>query len=150
MAGSAPPAHTVRARSEGAVIGAALGALAVHAGTDEFRYGGREDVDLGRWVTADDPWTRSVLPGARWATDELCGADLPCVQALRSDTLTMYRFADREDAVAAARGFAGEAHLSGWIVVRFEPGRLTAAERREFAAGLDCIGVGVAEGGLEC
>ncbi|MGY1795151.1 hypothetical protein ACI796_14330 [Geodermatophilus sp. SYSU D00525] len=134
----------------GAVVGAAVGGLAVYLGSDGFLYGGREHVDLGSWVRAENPWTESVVPGARWATDELCGADLPCIQAVRAETLTMYRFADREDAVATARAFAGEAHLSGWIVVRFEPGGLTAAERREFAATLDCVNVGVAEGGLEC
>ena len=52
--------------------------------------------------------------------------------------------------VAAARRFAGEAHLSGWIIVRSEPGALTAAERNEFAVGLDCLHVGVTEDGLEC
>ena len=90
------------------------------------------------------------MPGARWATDELCDAERPCIQAVESDTLTMYRFEDREDAVAASREFAGEAYLSGWIVVRFEPGGLTAAERRECAGYLECINGGVAEGGLEC
>ncbi len=134
----------------GAVVGAAVGALAVYVGTEDFLYGGREHIDLDAWVAADDAWTRSMVPGARRATGELCDADLRCIQAVRSDTLTMYRFADREDAVAAARGFAGEAHLSGWVVIRFEPGGLTAAQRREFAAHVDCIGVGVAEGGLEC
>ena len=44
-----------------------------------------------------------MVPNARWATDELCGTDLPCRHAVRSDALTMYRFADRDDAVAAAR-----------------------------------------------
>ena len=134
----------------GAVVGAALGALAVYVGTDDFLYGGRQHIDLDRWVGAEDAWTQSMMPGARRATDELCDADFPCIQAVQSDTLTMYRFADREDAVAAAREFAGEAYLSGWIVIRFESGGLTAAKRREFAASLDCINVGVAEGGLEC
>ena len=91
-----------------------------------------------------------MMPGARWATDQLCGSELPCIQAVEPDTLTMFRFAEREDAVAAARSRAGQAYLSGWIVVRFEPDRLTAAERSEFAASLDCVNVGVAEGGLEC
>jgi hypothetical protein len=132
------------------VVGAVIGAAVVHVGTDDFRYGGRENIDLAGWVGTEDAWTRSMMPGARWATHELCGAGLPCRQAVRSDTLTMYRFGDREDAVAAARHFAGEAYLSGWIVVRFEDGGLTAAQRREFAESLDCINVGVAEGGLEC
>ncbi len=38
-----------------------------------------------------------MIPGARWATDELCGEDLRCIEALTSDTLTMYRFAERDD-----------------------------------------------------
>lgn len=139
-----------RALVAGAVIGTAAGALALTSRADDFDYGGRAHVDLHSWVEADDSWTRSAMPGATWATDELCGAELPCSQAVRSDTLTMYRFDDREDAVAAARGYAGEAYLSGWIVVRFEPGGLTAAERSEFAGYLDCVNVGVAEGGLEC
>jgi hypothetical protein len=132
------------------VVGAAVGALAMYVGSDDFRYGGREHIDLGGWVGAEDAWTQSMMPGARWATDELCGADRPCRQAVQSDTLTMYRFAEREDAVAAARDFAGEAYLSGWIVIRFELGKLTQAERAEFAAALDCINVGVTEDGLEC
>jgi hypothetical protein len=130
----------------GAVVTAALVATAVFLAT----YDARRAIDLGRWVGAGDAWTRTMVPNARWATGELCGADLPCRQAVRADTLTMYRFADRDDAVAAARRFAGEAYLSGWIVVRFEPGALTSAERSEFAVGLDCLHVGVTEDGVEC
>ena len=130
----------------GAVVVAAVVATAVLLGTHDAR----RDIDLGSWVEARDAWTRSVMPGARWATDELCSPGLPCTQAVRSDTLTMYQFADREDAIGAARHFAGEAYLSGWIVVRFEPGGLTAAQRREFATGLDCLHVGITEDGQEC
>ena len=136
--------------SAAAVVSTAVGALAMYLGSDDFSYGGRAHLDLDTWVGAEDSWTRTAMPGAAWATDELCGTDLPCVQAVRSDTLTMYRFEDRDDAVAAARGYAGEGHLSGSIVVRFEPDGLSAAERSEFSGYLDCINVGVAEGGLEC
>ncbi|WP_336031901.1 hypothetical protein [Geodermatophilus sp. FMUSA9-8] len=132
------------------VVGAAIGAGAIYLSSDAFLYGGREHIDLESWVEPGDAWTERMMPAARWATAELCGAELPCMQAVQAETLTMYRFDDREDAVAAAREFAGEAYLSGWIVVRFEPDALTAAERREFAYSLDCINVGVAEGGLEC
>ena len=130
----------------GVVVGVALVAVVVFLATSD----GRRLIDLGAWVGAQDPWQQSMVPNARWATDELCDADLPCTQAVQSDTLTMYRFLDRDDAVAAARRFAGEAHLSGWIVVRFEPGRLTAAQRSEFAIGLDCVNVGITEDGVEC
>jgi hypothetical protein len=133
-------------RAIGAVVVAALVAAVVFLAT----YDARRDVDLGRWVGAGDAWTRTMVPDARWATDELRGADLPCRQAVRSDTLTMYRFADPDDAVAAARRFAGEAPVSGWIVVRFGPGALTRSQRSEFAAGLDCLHVGITEDGVEC
>ena len=131
-------------------VGAAVGAGAMYLGSDAFLYGGRERIDLEGWVEREDSWTDHMMPNARWATKELCRSELPCIQAVQAETLTMYRFDDREDAVAAARDFAGEAYLSGWIVVRFEPDALTPAERREFAYSLDCMNVGVAEGGLEC
>lgn len=54
------------------------------------------------------------------------------------------RWADPQDARAA------ELNLSGWIVVRFEPGALTADERTEFVTSLDCINVGTTEDGVEC
>ena len=130
----------------GVVVGVALVAVVVFLAT----FDGRRLIDLGAWVGAQDPWRQSMVPNARWATDELCDADLPCTQAVQSDTLTMYRFADRDDSVRAARYFAGESYLSGWIVVRFEPGALTAEQRREFAAGLDCLHVGITEDGVEC
>jgi hypothetical protein len=133
-----------------AVVGAAVVAGAVYVGSDEFRYGGQRDVDLGGWLDPADPWTRSVAPGARDATAELCDAGRPCTQAVRADTMTLYRFADRGDAVATARDLAGEAYLSGWVVVHFDPGGLTAAQRREVALTLDCSHVGVAEDGTEC
>lgn len=132
------------------LVGAAVGALAVYAGSDDLRYSGRQHIDLSDWVDRDDAWTRSMMPSARWATEELCGAALPCTQAVQSDALTMLRFAEQEDAVAAARDLAGEAYLSGWIVVRFEPGVLTRAERSEFAVTLDCTNVGITEDGVEC
>ena len=82
------------------------------------------------------------------------GDILPAAPLGTTDQMSPIRaavpFDDRQDAVAAALEFAGDAYLSGWIVVRFEPDALTAAERREFAYSLDCINVGVAEGGLEC
>ena len=131
-------------------VGAALGAGVMYLGSDGFLYGGRERIDLDRWARAEDAWAQNMMPGARWATEEVCDADLPCIQAVQSETLTMFRFDDREDAVAVAREFAGEAYLSGWIVVHFERDGLTAEERREFAYTLDCLNVGVAEGGLEC
>ena len=111
---------------------------------------GRKNIDLQDWVGRDDAWSRQMMPGARPATGELCGEKLPCVQAVTSQNLTMYRFASEDDAAAAARTFGADAHLSHWIVVRYEPGRLTAAQRQEFADDLDCVNVGIADDGREC
>ncbi|WP_147251429.1 hypothetical protein [Blastococcus sp. TBT05-19] len=132
------------------LIGALVGAGIVWAAGQVAGYDGRKHIDLAGWAEADDAWTREMMPGARWATDELCSDELPCDQAVTSETLTMYRFDDHADAVAAAREFAGEAYKSGWIVVRFEPGALSREERQAFVGGLDCINVGVTEDGVEC
>jgi hypothetical protein len=132
-----------------ALAGAAVGALTVYVLSDGFLYHGRKDIDLDAWVGGESAWA-SVMPGAHWATADLCGDELPCTQAVQADTLTMYRFAERDDAVVASRTFAGEAYTSGWIVVRFNPDGLTPAQRTEFVTSLDCINVGIAEGGVEC
>ncbi|MCA0144968.1 hypothetical protein [Blastococcus sp. LR1] len=132
------------------LIGALVGAGIVLAATFVTNYDGRKTIDLAAWAEVDDAWDREMMPGARWATDELCTDDLPCSQAVTSDTLTMYRFDDHADAVAIARRFAGEAYKSGWIVVRFEPGGLTADQRQSFVGVLDCINVGDTEDGLGC
>jgi len=113
-------------------------------------YDGRKDIDLGGWVGTEDSWTRSMMPGARWATDELCGSDVPCMQAVMSETLTMYRFADRDDAVAAAESFGADGYLTGWIAVRYEPGGLSPAEREDFEYGISCINTWVGEAGQDC
>jgi hypothetical protein len=67
-----------------------------------------------------------------------------------SDTVTMYRFAEQEQALATARSLAGEAYLSGWIVLHFEPGALTQSQRVEIALSVDCVNVGVTDDGVEC
>jgi hypothetical protein len=130
----------------GVVLVAGIAASAVWLMT----YDGRKDIDLGRWVGAEDPWTQAVMPGARFATDELCGAALPCLQAVTSETLTMYRFAERGDAMAAAQSFGEDGHLSGWVAVRYEPGRLTPAQRADFEYGIGCINTWVSEDGRDC
>ncbi|RBY96323.1 hypothetical protein DQ237_10765 [Blastococcus sp. TF02-8] len=132
------------------LIGALVGAGIVLAANAVLSYDGRKQIDLAGWAESRDAWDREMMPGARWATDELCTDDLPCSQAVTSDTLTMYRFADHADAVAAARRFAGEAYKSGWIVVRFEPGALDREDRQAFVGVLDCINVGITEDGVEC
>ena len=98
-----------------------------------FFYDGRQDLDLESWADGD-----FMMPGARWATDELCGSDVPCIQAVTSETLTMYRFEYRALAQAAAAYWGEDAYLTGWIVVRFEPGALSAEDRYAFEYCVGC------------
>ena len=111
---------------------------------------GRESIDLERWANPQDAWTQELMPGARWATDELCGPEFPCIQAVTSDTLTMYRFAEREFAVNAAEHFGEDGYLTGWIAVRYEPGALSAQDRYGFEYGISCINTWVGEEGQDC
>jgi hypothetical protein len=112
-------------------------------------YDGRQDIDLDSWADGDD-YSAYLMPGARWATDELCGSDVPCVQAVASETLTMYRFEYRELARAAAAYWGEDAYLTGWIVVRFEPGGLSPDDRYAFEGSVGCINTWVSEDGRDC
>jgi hypothetical protein len=114
-------------------------------------YDGRQDIDLDRWVGPQEGgYGGEMMPNARWATDELCGDDLPCIQAVTSDTLTMYRFARREHAVDAAESFGADGYLTGWIAVRYEPGALSESERYDFEYVISCINTWVGEEGQDC
>src|SRR4051812_21771318 len=118
-------------RGTGVIFGVAVVLLAAVLGWNWFHghVDGRKDIDLRRWVAAEDAWTQSLMPEARWATEEFCTDELPCSQAVTSRTLTLYRFAERDEAVAAAESFGEDGYLTGWIAVRYEPGGLTARER---------------------
>jgi hypothetical protein len=110
----------------------------------------REDIDLAGWVGSGDSWHESMMPSSRWATDELCDAELPCIQAVTSETLTMYRFEERSDAVTAAESFGADGYLTGWIAVRYEPGALSESERYNFEYSISCINTFVGEEGQDC
>jgi hypothetical protein len=113
-------------------------------------YDGRQDIDLEGWVDPQSAFDREMMPNSRWATAELCGDELPCIQAVTSDTLTMYRFARREHAVDAAESFGDDGYLTGWIAVRYEPGGLTPLQRTEFEYSISCINTWVGEEGQDC
>lgn len=116
-------------------LAAALIAVTVWIAT----YDGRKDIDLAGWVGQENTWHRSMMPGASWATDELRSVELPCIQAVTSTALTMHIFAERDDAVVAARSFGEDGCPSGWIAVRHEPGGLTAGRCDDLESGLGCI-----------
>ena len=114
-------------------------------------YDGRQDIDLTPWAEQQEGgYGSEMMPNLRWATDELCTRDLPCIQAVASDTLTMYRFARREHAVEAAESFGADGYLTGWIAIRYEAGALTEDERTGFESGIACINTWVGEQGQDC
>jgi hypothetical protein len=113
-------------------------------------YDGRQDIDLEGWVGPQSAFDREMMPNPRWATEAVCDDDVPCIQAVTSDTLTMYRFARREHAVAAAESFGADGYLTGWIAVRYEPGGLSESERYEFEYSIACINTWVGEQGQDC
>lgn len=130
-------------------IGVPLGAVALLAYLF-LLHDGRQSIDLERWVGPQSAYDREMMPNPRWATDELCDRDLPCIQAVTSDTLTLYRFARREHAVEAAESFGDDGYLTGWIAVRYEPGGLTESQRYDFEYGISCINTWVGEAGQDC
>ena len=112
---------------------AGIGAVAFAA-----TYEGRGDLLIDD-IVGSDPWSRQMVPGAREATDEFCGARLPCLEALTSETLTMYRFPERDQAAAAVESFGEHGYLSGRVAVRYEPGALTQRQRADFERGIGCV-----------
>ena len=130
-------------------LGIPLALVAVLAYLFVF-YDGRQEIDLAGWVGPQSAYDREMMPNPRWATDELCGDELLCIQAVTSDTLTLYRFARREHAVEAAESFGDDGYLTGWIAVRYEPGGLTESQRSEFEYGISCINTWVGEQGQDC
>ena len=130
-------------------IGIPLGAAALLMYLFLF-HDGRQGIDLAPWVAPQSAYDSEMMPNPRWASDELCDEDLPCIQAVTSDTLTLYRFARREHAVDAAERFGHDGYLTGWIAVRYEPDGLTAAQRTEFEYGISCLNTWVGEEGQDC
>ena len=140
----------MRPRSVVAVaVGVPLGGIALLAYLF-YSYDGRQAIDLGSWVGPQTAYDREMMPNPQWATDELCDDDLPCIQAVTSDTLTLYRFARREHAVAAAESFGDDGYLTGWIAVRYETGALSESERYDFEYAISCINTWEGEEGQDC
>ena len=135
----------------GWTVGAVLTALSASYVWGFVLADGRQSIDLRQWVDPQSAvYDREMMPNPRWATRELCGGPLPCIQAVTSDTLTMVRFVDRDDAEAYAEALGEDGYLTGWIVVRYEPDGLTAQQRTGFETVISCINTWVGEEGQDC
>jgi hypothetical protein len=137
----------------GRAVGAAGLALGVLVAVLAYLFvfsDGRVTIDLERFVDPQDSWGREMMPNARWATDQLCVEEPHCIQAVTSDTFTLYRYARREHAVDAAESFGDDGYLTGWIAVRYEPGGLSEADRTAFEFYISCINTWVGEEGQDC
>lgn len=82
-----------------------------------------------------DPY---LMPAAKDATSSVCTDQLPCRWAVSSETATVMMFDDKDEARAATTALP-DSHQSSWLVVRFEPGRLSSQEQKDFMRGVDGI-----------
>ncbi len=113
-----------------ALIGWTLGLTASCVAVDY--YDGRKTIDLSQWL--EDP----QLLNERMATEDLCNDSTPCIQALESETVNLYRFEDGKQAAAAAADLGPDSRVAGWIVAVFKPAGMSPVEQDSFLRGLYC------------
>ena len=113
-----------------ALIGWTLG-LAASCVAVEY-YDGRKSIDLSQWL--DHPQLRNE----RMATEDRCNDTIPCIQALESEEVNLYRFEDGKLAAAAAVDLDGDSYVSGWIVAEFKPAGMSPDEQASFLTGFYC------------
>ncbi|SDF86002.1 hypothetical protein [Klenkia brasiliensis] len=112
----------------------ALTSVALWVGT----YDGRRDVEL---ATVAEAFADRIGPSAD-ATEAVCREPVLCTQALRSDGALLMAFDRQDEASAAAAALGGDSRLAGYVVLRFEDGRLSQEERAGLAATLYCLHIG--------
>ncbi|QOD94120.1 MULTISPECIES: hypothetical protein [Microcella] len=97
----------------------------------------RSTIDAGHVI---DTYAQANIPvsGIRDDSASLCANPAPCVQVVRTDQLTVWRFATREDAATYATE-ADDAHVSDFIVLEFASSGLTPAQRRDAASMVDSM-----------
>ena len=113
-----------------ALIGWTLGLTASCVAVDY--YDGRKSIDLLRWL--DHP----QLVNERMATEDLCNDTIPCIQALESEEVNLYRFEDGKLAAAAAVDLDGDSYVAGWIVAEFKSAGMSPEEQDSFLTGFYC------------
>jgi hypothetical protein len=97
----------------------------------------RSAIDAGHVV---DTYAQAGIPvsGILDESESRCPGSSTCVQAVTTDQLTVWRFANREDAATYAAGI-DDAHLSDFIVLEFVPGALTPVQQRNSASMVDSM-----------
>lgn len=97
----------------------------------------RSAIDAGHVV---DTYAQAGIPvsGIRDQTASKCVDVSACVQVVTTDQLTVWRFAEKEDAAMYAAEI-DDAHLSDFIVVEFVRGELTPTQRRNAAGMVDSM-----------
>lgn len=130
----------MRSPSRRAVVLAVLGIGVVAAGALYVTFGldGRAGIGLERFVPPGD----MTIEGARIVTAQVCGAADPCVEALEAPGLKLRKYESKAQASERAEALGQDGHLSGWIVVEYDPGVMLQAERQEFETFLDGINTG--------
>lgn len=82
------------------------------------------------------PETPATNP--RSVTEEKCGEAVPCKSAVMAAELTVYKFANKEDAAAFAQDLGQNGYQSDWIVLEYE-GAANDTDPREatYASAVD-------------
>jgi hypothetical protein len=124
--------HVRRCIVVAALANAALTSLVLTGCSDP-----RAAIDAGHVV---DTFAQAGIPvsGISDESASMCADPAPCVQAVITDQLTVWRFADREDAAMYAAD-ADDPHVSDFIVLEFVAGALTPAQRRDAASMVDSM-----------
>ena len=113
---------------------AIIGMLAGAAGWI-YNFDGRKGLELDAFLSP------SEKDKALDVTEERCGRDVHCSEALKVPDKTLYRFESWDAASAAAAYLGDDARLAGYIVVEFDGGGLSAEERASFMFGIYCTNV---------
>lgn len=119
------------------IVGTALGVGAVLVGgwLVSTTWETRDEIPRSAFLpNADgDPF---LMTGAQDASREICDASILCEWAVRSDTLTVLKFDDHNEARRAASSMPNS-RRSNWIVVEFSRDGASDAEKDEFMDFID-------------
>lgn len=79
------------------------------------------------------------ITGVRDDSKTACAYEIPCMQSVVTDQVTVWRFGTRDDAAAYAAHIDG--YQSDFIVLEFAPDALTATQRENAASMVDSMHV---------
>lgn len=81
------------------------------------------------------------LPGlpvtdSAYVTEDVC-PEVGCIQALRSDEVSVYKFADRDDAAKFTKTLGADGYQSDWVVLEYDDARSNNVAQLSYANTVD-------------